>query len=99
MFIAFFAACAGVLINILVSTNEQRVRQQTIAGVEQEGIQILQMLTRRIRRTERITFPGRGSTGSVLALQVADSAQDPTIIAMQTGAIRIAEQSAVRSLS
>ena len=99
MFMAFFAVCAGILINVLMSTNEQRVRQQMIAGVEQEGIQIMQMLTRRVRRAERIAYPPRGETGSVLSIQVAEQAQDPTIIALETGAIRVAEKDTVRNLS
>jgi len=99
MFMAFFAVCAGILINVLMSTNEQRVRQQMIAGVEQEGMQIMQMLTRRVRRAERITYPPRGETGSVLSIQVALQPQDPTVIALETGAIRVAEKNTVRSLS
>lgn len=99
MFMAFFSVCAGILINVLMSTNEQRLRQQMIAGVEQEGMQIMQMLTRRVRRAERIAYPPRGETGSVLSIQVAEQSQDPTIIALETGAIRVAEKDTLRNLS
>ncbi|MDP7247819.1 MAG: hypothetical protein QF741_04315 [Candidatus Peribacteraceae bacterium] len=99
MFMAFFSVCAGVLINVLMSTNEQRVRQQMIAGVEQEGMQIMQTLTRRVRRAERIAYPLRGESGSVLSVQVAEQSQDPTIIALETGAIRVAEKNVLRNLS
>lgn len=99
MFIGIFAMCVGVLITVLASSNEQRVRQQTIAAVEQEGMQLIQMLAKRVRRAERVILPSAGSTGSVLVLQVADTAQDPTIIAIQTGAIMAAESSTIRTLS
>lgn len=99
IFISVFALCAGVLITVLASSNEQRVRQQTISAVEQEGMQLIQMLAKRARRAERVTLPSTGSTGSVLVLQVADTGQDPTIIALQTGAIMAAENSSVRTLS
>jgi len=99
MFLAFFALCSGVLIGVLVSSSEQRTRQQTIAAVEQEGMQLLQMLTRRMRRAERIAYPAMGESSSALALQLADEAQDPTIIALETGAIKVAEGSSIRTLS
>jgi len=99
IFIGIFAVSAGVLITVLAASNEQRVRQQTIAAVEQEGMQLLQMLLKRTRRAERVVLPPAGSTGSVVALQIADTSQDPTIIALQTGAIVAAESSTVRILS
>ncbi|MBU0766925.1 hypothetical protein KKF55_04040 [Patescibacteria group bacterium] len=99
MFLAFFALCSGVLIGVLSSSSEQRVRQQTIATVEQEGMQLLQMLTRRIRRAEQITYPLAGASGSALVLQLADEGQDPTIIALETGSIKVAEGNTIRILS
>jgi len=99
MFLGFFALCSGVLIGVLAMSNEQRVRQQTITDVEQEGMQFLQMLTRRMRSAERIILPVAGSTGSVLVLQMSDQSQDPTIIALQTGSVKVAESSTVRVLS
>ncbi|MBU2213453.1 hypothetical protein KKC44_03555 [Patescibacteria group bacterium] len=99
MFLAFFALCSGILIGVLVSSSEQRTRQQTIASVEQEGMQLLQMLTRRMRRAERIAYPAMGASNSVLVLQLADEVQDPTVIALETGAIKVAEGNSVRTVS
>ncbi|MFH1671148.1 MAG: hypothetical protein ABIA92_06265 [Patescibacteria group bacterium] len=99
MFLAFFALCSGILIGVLVSSNEQRTRQQTIASVEQEGMQLLQMLTRRMRRAERIAYPAMGASNSVLVLQLADEGQDPTVIALETGAIKVAEGGSIRTVS
>ena len=99
MFLAFFALCSGVLIGVITSSGEQRTRQQTIAAVEQEGVQLLQMLTRRMRRAECITYPSAGETRSALALQLADESQDPTIIALESGAIKVAEGNSIRTMS
>ncbi|MCF7844465.1 MAG: hypothetical protein K9M03_01375 [Kiritimatiellales bacterium] len=99
LFLGFFAICSGVLIGVLVSSGEQRTRQQTVASVEQEGVQLLQMLTRRIRRAESIAYPDAGVTSSALVLQLADEGQDPTVIALESGAIKAAEGNSVRTIS
>ncbi len=72
MFMAIFALCAGVLIGILSVSGEQRVRQQAISSVEQEGAQLVQTLSRKIRNAEKILYPPVGEIGSVLALQFAN---------------------------
>jgi hypothetical protein len=99
MFVGFFALCSGVIIAVLVSSNEQRVRQQIIASVEQEGMQLTRILTRRIRSAERVLAPAIGATGSILTLQMADEAQNPTIIALQSGALIVIEHDTRRVMS
>ena len=91
LFLGFFALTAGVLITVLFYSNDQRVRQQTITSVDQQGLQLLQMLSRRIRAAERILDPPLSSSGSITALQMADESQNPTIITMQTGSLIVAE--------
>ena len=59
----------------------------------------MQTLTRRIRRAERILDPVQGSSGQILALRMAQNAEDPTIIALQTGALMIGEYNASRPLT
>lgn len=99
LYLAFFALCAGTFVSVLLFTNEQRIRQQTIASVEQEGIQLLQSLSRRVRRAERVLLPARGASGSVLVLQMSDEAQNPTIVFLQTGSIVVVEHDTARPLS
>ncbi|KKU20064.1 MAG: hypothetical protein UX30_C0004G0012 [Candidatus Saccharibacteria bacterium GW2011_GWA2_46_10] len=99
MFMGFFALVSGVLIGVLVMSNEQRVRQESMTAVEQEGVQILQILSRRVRSAEKILFPPAGQTGSVLVIQTAVPSYDPTVIAVQTGALKIAEANEISTLS
>jgi len=99
LFLGFFAVCSGIVISIIAFSNEHRVRQQVLTAVEQEGMQLTQVLTRRIRAAERILLPARSASGTALVLQMADETQNPTIIALQTGSIRVAEKNIVRTLS
>tara|TARA_Y100000310_G_scaffold303681_1_gene342219 strand:+ start:45 stop:572 length:528 start_codon:yes stop_codon:yes gene_type:complete len=75
------------------------VHQQSIAIVDQTGIQLLQTFTRRIRRAERVLDPVQGTTGSILLLQMAQDDENPTIIAQGSGAIMVAEADAARPIT
>ena len=87
---------AGVL---LVSTFflqamlESRIKNQTIDEVEQQGLQVIQLITQTIRNAENITSPIIGSSSSSLTLDVSDVVDDPTIFDMSSGTIRITEGS------
>lgn len=99
LFLGFFALSSGVVIALLFSSHEQRVRQQAVAEVDQAGIQLLQTLSRRIRRAERVLYPSIGSTGSVLALQMTQDTENPTLFGVLTGALMVGEGNAQRPLT
>lgn len=99
LFLAFFALSSGVLISFFFMTSEQRVRQQTIATVEQTGVQLLQTLTNRIRSSERILDPARGASGSLLALQLVDEALHPTVMTLSGSLLYAAEANTLKTLS
>jgi len=81
LFLGLAAIMGGTLISVYIATQEARLRQQGIAGVEQRGIQIVELITRNIRRAETIVDPASGGSGSILALQMGLNAEFPTIIA------------------
>ncbi len=87
LFLAFFAIVGGTVVSILFATSDQRARQQTIASVERTGLQALQGLRWRIEHAERVQDPPRGSSGSVLALQMAAESDDPLMIAADNGSL------------
>ena len=91
LFVGFFALVSGVVVSLLFSSSEQRVRQQAVAVVDQTGIQLLQTLSRRTRRAERIISPAQGETDSLLFLQMAQDSENPTIISQGSGVLLSAE--------
>lgn len=70
-----------------------RVKSQTVAEVEQQGAQIMQIVTQTIRNAENINSPSAGSSSSSLSLDAAGTGADPTIFDAGSGIARIKEGS------
>lgn len=70
---------------------QSRAKNQTIAEVEQQGIQVMQIITQTGRNAEVITSPAVGTSSASLALDVITVVNDPTIFDLANGVIRIKE--------
>jgi len=99
LFSVFFLLSSSAILVLLFSSTEQRARQQAIATVDQNGVQLLQTLARRIRRAEKIIDPPLQASGAILYLQMADNDENPTIIASQSGAILVVQHDTLKTLS
>lgn len=81
-----------LLISIFISIILQsRIKNQTIAEVEQQGIQIMRIITQTIRNAEGINSPSQGTSASSLSLDVANAVKDPTIFDVSGNSLRITE--------
>lgn len=81
-----------LVISVFLSTLlESRIKNQTIAEVEGQGIQVMQMITQTARNAEAITSPALGASASSLTLDVITAGSDPTIFDLASGVIRIKE--------
>lgn len=77
---------------LLLSTLlESRIKNQAIAEVEQQGLQVMQVITQAIRNAESITSPTIGGSDTTLTLDALDAGSDPTEFDLSSGAIRITE--------
>lgn len=92
IFMAILGMVIAITLPLLFSATENRLLQTTISIVEQNGAQILGNVSQRIRAGEKIISPAAGQTGSVLVLQTASGATDPTIIGVSSGGIIIIER-------
>lgn len=71
---------------------ESRVKNQTIAEVEQQGLQAMQIITQTIRNAESINnAPSQGSLRQFLSLNTYSEALNPTVFDLSDGVIRVAE--------
>lgn len=70
---------------------EARIKNTTIAEVEQQGLQVMQYITQTIRNAESVTIPSVGTSASLLTLDVVDVSDDPTLFDLSNGTIRITE--------
>jgi type II secretory pathway pseudopilin PulG len=91
IFLALICLVIATALPILFSATETRLLQQTISIVEQNGTQILQNTSQRVRHATKIISPAAGQTGSVLVLQTSSGSTDPTIIGFSSGGIIIIE--------
>ena len=70
---------------------QSRIKNQTVAEVEQQGLQVMQLITQTARNAENITLPVQGASATSLTLDVATGVNDPTVVNLAGGAIRITE--------
>lgn len=78
----------SVFLSVLV---QSRIKNQTIAEVEQQGLQVMQMITQIARNAEAITTPSQGASASSLTLDVVTIADDPTIFDLASGVLQSKE--------
>ena len=71
---------------------EVRTKSQAIAEVEQQGDWAVQIITQAIRNSKSpINFPAVGVSGNYLSLAMDDSAKNPTVFNLSSGAITMSE--------
>src|SRR3989338_9592365 len=84
LYIAIASIIVFTTASLLRFTLESRVKNQTIAEVEQEGIQVMQLITQTIRNGTAVNSPTIGN--SAVSLSV-----DTTVFDLSGGSIRIKE--------
>ncbi len=99
LYLALLGLVISSVMPLLFMSAEDRLLQQTIAVVEENGTQALQNLTLRIRNAERIVSPTPGNTASVLVLQTASGATNPTVIGSSSGSIVIIEGTRMQTIT
>lgn len=82
LYVSLMSMFLLALVLFLTAIFEAREKQQIIAEVEQQGIQIMQTITRTITRTDAITAPVTGQDSSTLTLAMYESAENPTIFSL-----------------
>lgn len=85
-----YIAIIGTLLTAVVlffsAASDARVKNQTIAEVDDQGAAILDYITRTIHNATSITLPAVGASGSSLTLVVPTSGLNPTIFSLTSAA-------------
>lgn len=89
LYIGIFSVMSTVISIFLVLVLETRVKSQTIAEVEQQGLAIVALLTQTIRNAEAINEPTAAMDAGALSLDAAGTGDDPTWIEVSDGALWI----------
>jgi len=85
---AFILLVVSVFLSFLL---QSRIKNQTIAEVEQQGFQAMQIMTQTIRNAGTINFPSRGASSTSLSVNTYVASNNPTVFDLSTGAIRVTE--------
>ncbi len=80
-----------VISTFLSTLLESRVKNQTIAEVEQQGVQVMQMITQTLRNADTINSPTAGVSAASLSVNTYTSINNPTVFDLSGGVIRIKE--------
>lgn len=99
IFIAILAITAVSMIPLLFTATEDRLLQQTISVVEQNGAQLMQTIAYHVRHAEKIVSPAAGSSGAVLVIQTASGSTNPIIFGVSTGSLVIVQRTVKQVLS
>lgn len=91
LYISIAAIIVFTTASLLRFTLESRVKNQTIAEVEQQGTQVMQLITQTIRNGTAINSPTIGNSASSLSLTVVDGVSSPTVFDLSAGVVRITE--------
>ena len=70
---------------------QMRIKNQTIAEVEEQGVQIIQIISQKIRNAQKINSPPIGQSSPQLSLDMPQADQSPTVIDLIGKRIRIRE--------
>lgn len=94
--VLYVSLCSIILLSLstfMASLLDSRVRSQSIAEVNQQGFQVMYLITQTIRNGRSITYPSIGTSSSSIAIITGNGAVDPTIFDTASGTIRIKEGS------
>ncbi len=96
LYVGIVAAIVFSIAGFLSLLMQSRVKNQTIAEVEQQGVHVMQLITQTVRNADSINSPAQGEGDDVLSLQVFDSTKSPTVFEIVDNAFTIKEGTAAR---
>jgi Tfp pilus assembly protein PilW len=76
---------------LLFAILQSQVKNQTVSEVNQQGMQVMQIITQTIRNAQGINSPSTGSSAASVSLDVVAGADDATVFDLSGGALRITE--------
>lgn len=72
---------------------ETQTKNRTVMEVNQQGVQVMQIISRAIQTAVDVNTPFLGTSGTQLSLGMSDSSKNPTIFEVSSGTLWISEGS------
>lgn len=89
LYISISVTLLSTISGSLIMMLQSRIKSQTIAEVEQQGMHVMRLITQTLRNAEEITSPTIGNSSASLILQVANIASSPTVFDLSGGEMRV----------
>lgn len=99
IFLAIMSMIVGLALPMMFTAAENRLLQQTVSIVEQNGTQALQNAGLKIRNAERIVHPSAGQVAAYLVLQTGSGGTNPTIIGTFSGSVVIIQRNVKETIT
>lgn len=94
--VLYVSICSILLLTIssfLPFLLDARIRSQSITEVNQQGFQVMSLITQTIRNGRSIQSPGIGVSSSTLSITTGNAVLNPTIFDVSSTTVRIKEGS------
>ncbi len=91
LYVTLSSAILFVVIAFLSQLLQSRIKNQVMAEVDQQGVQVMQLMTQTIRNAQSITAPTPGISAASLTIATSVTSTTPTVFDLSASAIRITE--------
>lgn len=91
LYTSLMTATLLALIPVLQTFLAARIKNQTVAEIEQQGLQAIQLITQTIRNADAINSPATGVSAASLSLDMVGISLDPTVFDLSSSTLRIQE--------
>ncbi len=92
--ILYMALASFILVSLtmfLGTVLSSRVKNQTIAGVELQGAQVIQQITQTLRNAETILIPAPAASSGTLSIEGTEPSKNPTVFGLAGNTLTVTE--------
>lgn len=91
LYIALISVVVFSISAFMFLTLQSRIKNESIAEVEQQGLQAMQMIAQIVRNSTSLNFPIQAGSADNTSINVSVPANSPTIFSLSSGQIMMQE--------
>lgn len=91
MYVVIISSLLGALSGFFIMTAQSRLKNQTIAEVDQQGTLAIQTIAQSVRNANAITAPVAAATSDSLTVTMPTASVSPTIFSLSAGVLQMKE--------
>lgn len=91
LYVAIVSSLLAAIVAFLMMSIDARVKNQSIAEVDQQGVFAMEQIAKVVRNANSISSPAAGSSSGTLVVTVPTANLSPTTFDVGSGSLRITE--------